>query len=160
MNKQSGAGRAYMLLTGSEPVLEKEPEFHGIKAFWFIVISLSIFVVTMFLTFMPTKAKADEHNKITVVFRPNCFPVIGYTCSQLADAIYKVENSKKYPYGIMKQYKNTSPRQACLNTINSRLKKWLKTDQETDFIDYLGQTYSENPSWSAMVRSVLKRGDK
>lgn len=60
---------------------------------------------------------------------------------KLADAIYKAENSKTHPYGIMQKYKHTSPRQACLNTINSAMKRFNKQTKEKDFILYLSKTY-------------------
>lgn len=58
---------------------------------------------------------------------------------KLANAIYKAENSKKHPYGILKKYKTTTPRQACINTIKSNLKRW---NGKGDFILYLSRTYA------------------
>jgi len=58
---------------------------------------------------------------------------------RLANAIYRAENSKAFPYGIMHHYKHTTPRQACLNTIRHRIEDW---NGEGDFIAYLGQTYA------------------
>lgn len=57
----------------------------------------------------------------------------------LANAIYRAENSRSHPYGIMNTYKHTSPRQACINTISHRLKLW---DGKGDFITYLSKTYA------------------
>jgi len=41
--------------------------------------------------------------------------------NKLADAIYLAEGGSKtkHPYGILKKYKTTTPRQACINTIKS-----------------------------------------
>ena len=58
---------------------------------------------------------------------------------RLANAIYRAENSKSFPYGIMHHYKHTTPRQACLNTIRHRIGEW---NGEGDFIAYLGRTYA------------------
>lgn len=64
----------------------------------------------------------------------------------LADAIYIAEGGKntKHPYGILAKYKVTTPRQACINTINSALKRWrtqgLKGDYRM-FIAFLGSSY-------------------
>jgi len=58
---------------------------------------------------------------------------------RLANAIFKAEHSKTWPYGIMHHYKHTTPRQACLNTIRHRIEDW---NGEGDFIAYLGQTYA------------------
>jgi len=62
---------------------------------------------------------------------------------RLADAIYKAEGGAKtsHPYGILKKYKTTTPRQACINTINSALKKFANQTKETDFIYFLSLTY-------------------
>ena len=59
---------------------------------------------------------------------------------RLADAIYQAEGGAKtkHPYGILKKYKVTTPRGACINTIKSNLKKW---DGNGDFIVFLGKTY-------------------
>ena len=58
--------------------------------------------------------------------------------NRLANAIYKAENSKTHPYGILTHYKHTTPRQACINTINHALRDWNGKD---DFIVFLGSRY-------------------
>ena len=65
---------------------------------------------------------------------------------RLANAIYKAENSKTHPYGIMTKYKHTTPRQACINTINRAYRDWkgLKASQKghkQGFIAFLGARY-------------------
>ena len=59
---------------------------------------------------------------------------------KLADAIYKAEGGVKtaHPYGILKKYKKTTPRQACINTIKHGLRDW---DGYSDFITFLGSRY-------------------
>ena len=59
---------------------------------------------------------------------------------KLANAIYKAEGGArtKHPYGILAKYKTTTPRQACINTIKSNLKRW---NGQGDFIDALGKVY-------------------
>lgn len=179
MNKQSGARRAYKLLTGSEPMLETEQEINGVDIFWSAFIVLVIFLITMIATCSPAHAcygkrgvssqgykNCQEHNKITVMFRPNCFPIIGHTCSELADAIYLAEGGDEtnHPYGIMKKYKHTDARTACLNTIKHQLTKWLQTDQKEDFIVYLGNKYSPvqdgNPDWVRLVYWFLNNKEE
>lgn len=66
---------------------------------------------------------------------------ITYTNEQIANAIYKAENSKAHPYGILAHYKHTTPRQACLNTIKSAQKRFAKQTKEKDFIHFLSLTY-------------------
>jgi hypothetical protein len=61
-----------------------------------------------------------------------------YTDNQIADAIYKAENSKSHPYGILQHYKHTTPRQACLNTIRHARKDW---NGKGDFILFLQKRY-------------------
>lgn len=89
----------------------------------------------------------------------SCQHAHAYTTSELADAIFKTENSKSHPYGILTKYKHTTPRQACLNTINHRLRVW---NGNGDFIVFLGLTYSPpaiNPNWVRLVHYFLKKGD-
>lgn len=80
-----------------------------------------------------------------------------YTPDELANAIYKAENSPRHPYGVLAHYKHTTPRQACLNSIRHRLAKW---NGQGDFIVFLGQTYSPpaiNPNWVRLVHYFLRR---
>lgn len=87
-------------------------------------------------------------------------PAMAYSIDNLADAIYKTENSNKHPYGIMSKYNHTSPRQACVNTIKHRLKSW---DRKGDFITYLGLTYSPpkiNPNWVRLVHYFINHSKK
>ncbi len=58
--------------------------------------------------------------------------------NRLANAIYRAENSKTHPYGILAHYKHTTARQACINTINHALKDW---NGRGDFISFLGSRY-------------------
>ncbi len=60
---------------------------------------------------------------------------------KLANAIYLAEGGTKtrHPYGILTKYKKTTPRQACINTIKSALKRYKGTDE--GFIAFLGKTY-------------------
>lgn len=64
-----------------------------------------------------------------------------YTDEQIADAIYRAENSTSHPYGILQHYEHTTPRQACINTIKSAKRRYEKANLRIDFIEYLGQTY-------------------
>ena len=60
--------------------------------------------------------------------------------SQIADAIYIAEGGAKtsHPYGILAHYRHTTPRQACINTINHALRDW---NGKGDFIAFLGARY-------------------
>ena len=60
---------------------------------------------------------------------------------KLANAIYRAEGGTKtkYPYGIFKKYKYTTPRRACINTIDHAKRDW---DGKGDFIEFLGSRYA------------------
>ena len=70
---------------------------------------------------------------------------------KLANAIYKAENSVKYPYGIKSlKYEDRSDRnltkeqwarKICINTIKNNLKRFAKQDKYRDFISFLGSRY-------------------
>lgn len=84
---------------------------------------------------------------------------------RLANAIYRAENSKSHPYGILTHYKHTTPRQACINTINHALKDWRGNG---DFIAFLGSRYCPvgvsndphglNKNWVKNVTHFYKEG--
>jgi hypothetical protein len=61
----------------------------------------------------------------------------------LASAIYLAEGGDKtrHPYGILKHYKVTTPRQACINTIKSNLRRFRSQFVETDFIHFMSLSY-------------------
>lgn len=64
--------------------------------------------------------------------------------NKIASAIYKAEGGAKtrHPYGILKKYKKTSPRQACLNTIRSKYKAWKAINgPKKPFLEYLASKY-------------------
>jgi hypothetical protein len=63
-----------------------------------------------------------------------------YTNDQIANAIYLTEGGTKtnYPYGILVYYKHTTPRQACINTIEHARRDW---NGKGDFIEFLGGRY-------------------
>jgi len=85
--------------------------------------------------------------------------------NRLANAIYKAENSKAHPYGILAHYKHTTLRQACINTINHALKDW---NEQGDFIAFLGSRYCPvgakndprglNRNWIKNVHYYYERG--
>lgn len=90
---------------------------------------------------------------------------LAWTDNQIADAIYKAEGGRKtsYPYGILKRYKHTTPRQACLNTIAHAKRDW---NGKGDFIEFLGNRYcpvgcdndnGTNKYWLKNVRWFLSQ---
>ena len=94
---------------------------------------------------------------------------------RLADAIYKAENSVKYPYGIKSI--NTGgneeyARRICINTINNNLARWQWARQQgdkRDFITFLGARYAPtkgatddprglNNNWVTNVKRIYANG--
>lgn len=90
-----------------------------------------------------------------------------YTNNQIADAIYLAEGGARtrHPYGILAKYKQTTPRQACLNTITHARRDW---NGQGDFLEFLQKRYAPigakndptglNKNWLRNVRYFLKRG--
>lgn len=81
----------------------------------------------------------------------------------LADSIYRAEGGSHtaHPYGIMKTYRHTTPRQACLNTIHTNIKAW---NGRGDFIDFMADKYCPysadpigNTNWKRNVRYFMNR---
>ena len=131
-----------------------------IKFFWekkrinSTVLKTIIFVIVVFLSFPEARA------------------VESFNIEKLADAIYLAEGGAKtkYPYGILTKYKTTTPRQACINTINSALKRFALQTKEKDFIIFLSLTYCPigakndphnlNIHWVKNVKYFYYKGDK
>lgn len=84
---------------------------------------------------------------------------------RLATAIYYAEGGNKtsHPYGILAHYEHTTPRQACINTINHALKDF----NGGDFITFLGSRYAPigatndptnlNANWVKNVKRIYAR---
>jgi len=92
-----------------------------------------------------------------------------FTDDQVANAIYKAENSKKYPYGIKSIDTHSDEnyaRKICLNTIRNHRKRHSNHKCNFDFIECLGNRYSPpkahklNENWVKNVKYLLKAGDK
>lgn len=86
---------------------------------------------------------------------------------RLANAIYYAEGGTKtaHPYGILAHYKHTTPRQACINTINHALRDW---NGKGDFVSFLGARYCPvgakndptglNRNWVKNVKRIYAKG--
>lgn len=95
-----------------------------------------------------------------------------YSLEEWADAIYKAENSKTHPYGIMVKYRHTSPRNACKNTVARNWRDYsklpVKTRQSMPFVTWLSRHYAPigvsndpqglNKNWIKNVEFYLKKG--
>ena len=88
-----------------------------------------------------------------------------YTIDNIADAIGRAEHSTRHPYGIMYKYHDTSPRQACYNTIDHCHRTWTTYGAHGDFLVYLAESYAPigaandprglNKNWLKNVRWFL-----
>ncbi len=96
----------------------------------------------------------------------------GIDVERLANAIYKAEGGAKtkHPYGILAKYKTTTPRQACINTIKSGLRRYAVYKGKDDFIVFLSRTYCPigakndpnglNVNWVKNVKHFYNKGIK
>lgn len=83
-----------------------------------------------------------------------------YSNDSICKAIYLTEGGAKtnHPYGVMRTYKNTTARQACLNSVSSARLRFVG---QGNFIEFLGKTYSPpdiNPNWVYLVQYFLNKG--
>lgn len=96
------------------------------------------------------------------------YSIEGYPINIWANAIYKAENSKTHPYGIMAKYRTTTPRNACINTLKHQYKNWCKLPKRNlPFIAYLAEHYAPlnvandptglNINWTRNVQYFLNR---
>jgi len=80
---------------------------------------------------------------------------------QLADAIFRVENSRTHPYGVMIPTRN--PRRTCLNTINHAWVDFNKQQESKDFLVFLADRYCPkacdpvgNKNWKHNIHAIFK----
>lgn len=90
-----------------------------------------------------------------------------YSDTQIANAIYKTENSTKYPYGIRSIDTNGNEayaRKLCLNSIRNARKRWIEAGKPEDFITHMGKRYCpptahpKNVNWVRLVKYFLQKG--
>lgn len=99
-----------------------------------------------------------------------CFAQLApaYSDTEIVNAIYHAEGTQsKHPYGIMKRYKHTTPRQACFNTVRSAKRRFAVQTKEKDFIVFLQKTYAPigvkndpkglNQNWQRNVKFYLAK---
>jgi len=93
-----------------------------------------------------------------------------YTDTEIVNAIYKAENSVRYPYGIKSIETNGDPvyaRKICFNTVRNNRKRFANQKAYTDFIEFLGDRYCPksvdpigNKNWKVNVKYFLtKKGE-
>jgi len=105
---------------------------------------------------------------ITFLLLAIATPCHAWDVERLATAIYKAEGGAKtkHPYGILAHYNTTTPRQACINTINHAIRDYKGGEKE--FISFLGSRYCPvgaandptglNKNWIKNVTRLYKEG--
>ena len=93
-----------------------------------------------------------------------------YTNTQIVNAIYKAENSKKYPYGIVSidtKGDEVYARKICYNTVRNHRKRHLSHDDSLTYLECLSKRYAPvgakndpsnlNVNWLSNVKYFLKK---
>ena len=72
-----------------------------------------------------------------------CYGYSDSWINAMADSIYLTEGGShtKWEYGIKTHYAHTTPRQACLNTINHQVRLWEAKGRYKQFISFLSDSY-------------------
>lgn len=91
----------------------------------------------------------------------------GGDANKIADAIKKIENSHKYPYGIKSVNTHGNENKArtiCLNTIKNNFARWQKGGSRGDYLEFLANVYCPksadlqgNRNWIKNVKFFLKK---
>ena len=76
-------------------------------------------------------------------------PMSDVQANKIADAIFKVENSTTYPYGIKsiplqgntQEERTAYARKICLNTIRNNFVRYQTAGSKGDFFEFLGSKY-------------------
>jgi hypothetical protein len=92
--------------------------------------------------------------------------------NEIADAIYKIENSKKYPYGIKSipikgntpQKREIYARKICLNTISNNYIRWQRAGKTNEFLFFLADRYCPsvcdpigNINWKKNIKRMVDK---
>ena len=86
--------------------------------------------------------------------------------NRLADAIFKAENSPKWPYGIKAKVKD--PRETCIKICKDAWSDYCLLGCKGDWIEYLGSIYAPtenatddpnhlNKNWPVNVRALMAK---
>ncbi len=85
--------------------------------------------------------------------------------NKIADAIFKVENSHSYPYGIKSINTHGNPaiaREICITTVKNNFIRWQKSGSPGDYLDFLADRYCPpsvdkigNRNWKINIHKLL-----
>lgn len=95
-------------------------------------------------------------------------PMTDARANHIADAIKKVENSKKYPYGIKSINTNgdeVKARRICINTVKNNYIRWQNAGSKGDYLDFLADRYCPpsadpvgNKNWKKNIHKLVDKG--
>lgn len=91
-------------------------------------------------------------------------PAYAIDAKSYCRAIYKIEGGANthHPYGILAKYKHTTPKQACINTVNHAFRDW---NGQGSFNRFLANRYAPvnsdtdngtNQYWLSNLEAVMK----
>lgn len=102
---------------------ERDEEAHPVLPIVFIMGVVIMFGIILLLFMGKAHAETIE----------------GYQINTWAEAIHHAEGNNNY--GILAHYKQTSYKQACINTVRHNYKRWIKAGKPDKYLDFLGARY-------------------
>ncbi len=92
-------------------------------------------------------------------------PMPNAQANKYADAIKRVENSTKYPYGIKSidtKGNAAKARRICINTVKNNYIRWQNAGNQGEYVDFLANVYCPisadpvgNKNWKKNIRAFL-----
>lgn len=112
--------------------------------------------------------KVFKKKVIVILFLLSASNLYAYSNDQVCDAIYRAENSVKYPYGIksVKCVGESECRKVCLNTVKNNRVRYADYGHKKydDYLSFLASRYAPvsdsplNKNWLKNVTFFLKKG--
>lgn len=99
-----------------------------------------------------------------------CENISAEKLNKIVNAIYKIENSKKYPYGIKsipikgnsQEERERYARRICENTVRNNWIRWQKQNKPGHFLDFLANRYCPvtsdpqgNVNWKKNIKKIV-----
>ncbi len=103
---------------------------------------------------------------LTLTIQCHAAPIDKDYLNKIVSAIEKIENSKKYPFGIKSINTHgdySYAKKICINTVSNNWKRWEVSDQNLDFLTFLANVYCPakvdligNKNWIKNIHSLVK----
>lgn len=111
----------------------------------YLIMATIVNLIVVAIILLDAQSKELQQPKQTPVSITNAtwMPNTPAKVNQLANAIYKAENSKKYPYGIKSINTNSNEvyaRKICKNTIVNNIKRF-EDSGESEYLTFLANRY-------------------